>query len=172
MPRTPFRSTAVRERLDLTLLPRHDRADISVAGLPGHRVDSRDTPSSPISGNYTAQVANVLGRGRRRPAASPRSQARRQYLLVPEIRSPFASTLVPNIHVMATPASGGVFPNPLRRECVEGKHCAEAVAKLISGAATATPQNPCRRLLQHVAPAYALSRNPAPINPGGETACS
>jgi sulfide dehydrogenase [flavocytochrome c] flavoprotein subunit len=124
----------------------------------GGRVTSVDPATNTIVtdfGNYTAQVANVI----------PPQQAGRIAQIAgaadktgwcPIDPVTFASKLVPDIHVIGDACIGGGIPKSASAANAEGKACAEAVAKLISGASPAIPRliGACFNM---VAPDYAFS---------------
>ena len=106
-------------------------------------------------GNYTAQVANVI----------PPQQAGRIAAIAgaadntgwcPIDPVSFASTLVPNIHVIGDACLGGGIPKSASAANAQGKACAAAIATLLAGKAPETPRltGACYNT---VAPGYAFS---------------
>jgi sulfide dehydrogenase [flavocytochrome c] flavoprotein subunit len=124
----------------------------------GGRVTSVEPATNTIVtdfGNYTAQVANVI----------PPQKAGRIATIAGAVDNTgwcpidpvtFASTLVPNIHVIGDACMGGGIPKSASAANAQGKACAEAVAKLISGTQPAMPTllGACYNT---VAPGYAFS---------------
>src|SRR6202030_4722701 len=108
----------------------------------GGRVPCVDPPTTPIvtdSGNYTAQVANVI----------PPQQAGRIASIAGAVDNTgwcpidpvtFASKLVPNIHVIGDACMGGAIPKSASAANAEAKACASIVTSLIAGAAPAMPK--------------------------------
>jgi len=106
-------------------------------------------------GNYDAQVANVI----------PPQKAGRIASLAGAVDNTgwcpidpvtFASTLVPNVHVIGDACIGGGIPKSASAENAEAKACAGVVASLIAGTAPAVPKldGTCYNT---VAPGYAFS---------------
>jgi sulfide dehydrogenase [flavocytochrome c] flavoprotein chain len=106
-------------------------------------------------GNYTAQVANVI----------PPQQAGRIAAIASAVDNTgwcpidpvsFASTLVPNIHVIGDACLGGGIPKSASAANAQGKACATAIASLLAGKAPETPRltGACYNT---VAPGYAFS---------------
>jgi hypothetical protein len=126
----------------------------------GGRVTSVDPATNTIVtdfGNYTAQVANVIPPQKAgRIAAIAGAVDNTGWCPIDPVS--FASTLVPNIHVIGDACFGGVIPKSASAANAEGKTCAEAVAKLISGAAPPTPRL-AGACYNTVAPGYAFSQS-------------
>jgi len=106
-------------------------------------------------GNYDAQVANVI----------PPQKAGRIASLAGAVDNTgwcpidpvtFASTLVPNVHVIGDACIGGGIPKSASAANAEAKACAGVVASLIAGTAPAVPKldGTCYNT---VAPDYAFS---------------
>jgi len=106
-------------------------------------------------GNYDAQVANVI----------PPQKAGRIASLAGAVDNTgwcpidpvtFASTLVPNVHVIGDACIGGGIPKSASAANAEAKACAGVVASLIAGTAPAVPKldGTCYNT---VAPGYAFS---------------
>jgi len=126
----------------------------------GGRVTSVDPSSNTIVtdfGDYTAQVANVV----------PPQQAGRIAAIAGAVDNTgwcpidpvtFASTLLPNIHVIGDACFGGVIPKSASAANTEASACAEAVASLISGRQPTIPRltGAC---YSTVAPGYAFSQS-------------
>jgi NADPH-dependent 2,4-dienoyl-CoA reductase/sulfur reductase-like enzyme len=124
----------------------------------GGRVTSVDPLTNTIVtdfGNYTAQVANVI----------PPQKAGRIAEIAGTVDNTgwcpidpmtFASTLVPDIHIIGDACMGGGIPKSASAANAQGKACARAVANLIAGAPPAMPQleGACYNT---VAPGYAFS---------------
>ena len=124
----------------------------------GGRVTSVDPATNTIVtdfGNYTAQVANVI----------PPQKAGRIAEIADTVDNTgwcpidpmtFASTLVPDIHVIGDACMGGGIPKSASAANAQGKACAQAVANLIAGARSPMPQleGACYNT---VAPGYAFS---------------
>jgi sulfide dehydrogenase [flavocytochrome c] flavoprotein chain len=124
----------------------------------GGRVTSVDPLTNTVItdfGNYTAQVANVI----------PPQKAGRIAEIADTVDNTgwcpidpmtFASTLVPDIHVIGDACMGGGIPKSASAANAQGKACAQAVANLIAGAPPAIPrlEGACYNT---VAPGYAFS---------------
>src|ERR1700716_2323089 len=124
----------------------------------GGRVTSVDPATNTIVtdfGNYAAGVANVI----------PPQKAGRIAEIAGTVDNTgwcpidpmtFASTLVPDIHVIGDACMGGGIPKSASAANAQGKACAQAVANLIAGAPPAIPrlEGACYNT---VAPGYALS---------------
>jgi sulfide dehydrogenase [flavocytochrome c] flavoprotein subunit len=106
-------------------------------------------------GNYTAQVANVI----------PPQQAGRIAAIAGAVDNTgwcpidpvsFASTLVPNIHVIGDACIGGGIPKSASAANAQGKACAAAIASLLAGRPPDVPRltGACYNT---VAPGYAFS---------------
>jgi sulfide dehydrogenase [flavocytochrome c] flavoprotein chain len=106
-------------------------------------------------GNYTAQVANVI----------PPQKAGGIAAIVGVVDNTgwcpidpvsFASTLVPNVHVIGDACIGGGIPKSASAANAQGKACAAAIASLLAGKQPETPRltGACYNT---VAPGYAFS---------------
>jgi NADPH-dependent 2,4-dienoyl-CoA reductase/sulfur reductase-like enzyme len=124
----------------------------------GGRVTSVDPATSTIVtdfGNYTAQVANVIPAQKAGRIAEIAGAADNTGWC-PIDPVTFASKLVANVHVIGDACIGGGIPKSASAANAQGKACAGAVAKLISGMQPETPRlvGACYNT---VAPGYAFS---------------
>jgi NADPH-dependent 2,4-dienoyl-CoA reductase/sulfur reductase-like enzyme len=124
----------------------------------GGRVTSVDPATGTVItdfGNYTAAVANVIPPQRAGRIAAIAGAADKTGWC-PIDASTFASKLVPDIHVIGDACIGGGIPKSAAAASAQGKACADAVAKLISGTSPAIPKltGVCYNT---VAPGYAFS---------------
>jgi sulfide dehydrogenase [flavocytochrome c] flavoprotein subunit len=124
----------------------------------GGRVTSVEPATNTIItdfGNYTADVANVI----------PPQQAGRIAAIAGTVDTTgwcpidpvtFASTLMPNIHVIGDSCIGGGIPKSASAANAQAKACAAGIANLIAGARPDTPRlvGACYNT---VAPGYAFS---------------
>jgi sulfide dehydrogenase [flavocytochrome c] flavoprotein chain len=126
----------------------------------GGRVTSVDPATNTIItdfGNYTAEVANVIPpQMAGRIAGMAGAVDNTGWCPIDPVS--FASTLVPNIHVIGDACFSGVIPKSASAANAEAKACAAAVVSLISGAAPPTPKlsGTCYNT---VAPGYAFSQS-------------
>jgi NADPH-dependent 2,4-dienoyl-CoA reductase/sulfur reductase-like enzyme len=126
----------------------------------GGRVTSVDPATNTIItdfGNYTAQVANVIPPQKAgRIAGIAGAVDNTGWCPIDPVT--FASTLVPNIHVIGDACIAGGIPKSASAANAQAKACAAAVASLISGAAPPTPKlfGACYNT---VAPGYAFSQS-------------
>ncbi len=106
-------------------------------------------------GNYNAQVANVIPPQKAGRIATLAGAADKTGWC-PIEPATFASTLVPNIHVIGDAFIGGAAPKSASAASSEGKACAGIVAALIAGTAPEGPtiEGTCYNT---VAPGYAFS---------------
>jgi sulfide dehydrogenase [flavocytochrome c] flavoprotein subunit len=124
----------------------------------GGRVTSVDPATNTIVtdfGNYTAQVANVIPPQKAgRIAGIAGAADNTGWCPIDPVT--FASTLVPNIHVIGDACIGGGIPKSASAANAQGKACAAAVASLISGIQPEMPKlvGACYNT---VAPGYAFS---------------
>jgi sulfide dehydrogenase [flavocytochrome c] flavoprotein subunit len=124
----------------------------------GGRVTSVDSATNTIVtdfGNYTAQVANVIPAQKAGHIAETAGAADNTGWC-PIDPVTFASKLVANVHVIGDACIGGGIPKSASAANAQGKACAGAVAKLISGMQPETPRlvGACYNT---VAPGYAFS---------------
>jgi sulfide dehydrogenase [flavocytochrome c] flavoprotein subunit len=124
----------------------------------GGRVTSVDSATNTIVtdfGNYTAQVANVIPAQKAGRIAEIAGAADNTGWC-PIDPVTFASKLVANVHVIGDACIGGGIPKSASAANAQGKACAGAVAKLISGMQPETPRlvGACYNT---VAPGYAFS---------------
>jgi sulfide dehydrogenase [flavocytochrome c] flavoprotein subunit len=124
----------------------------------GGRVTSVDSATNTIVtdfGNYTAQVANVIPAQKAGHIAEIAGAADNTGWC-PIDPVTFASKLVANVHVIGDACIGGGIPKSASAANAQGKACAGAVAKLISGMQPETPRlvGACYNT---VAPGYAFS---------------
>jgi NADPH-dependent 2,4-dienoyl-CoA reductase/sulfur reductase-like enzyme len=131
-----------------------------IALSQGGRVTSVDPATNTIItdfGNYTAQVANVIPPQKAgRIAGIAGAVDNTGWCPIDPVT--FASTLVPNIHVIGDACIAGGIPKSASAANAQAKACAAAVASLISGAAPPTPKlfGACYNT---VAPGYAFSQS-------------
>jgi NADPH-dependent 2,4-dienoyl-CoA reductase/sulfur reductase-like enzyme len=124
----------------------------------GGRVTSVDPAANTIVtdfGNYAAQVANVIPPQKAgRIAAIAGAADNTGWCPIDPVT--FASKLLPNMHVIGDACIGGGIPKSASAANAQGKACAAAVAKLISGIQPQTPKlvGACYNT---VAPGYAFS---------------
>jgi NADPH-dependent 2,4-dienoyl-CoA reductase/sulfur reductase-like enzyme len=125
----------------------------------GGRVTSVDPATNTIVtdfGNYTAQVANVIPPQKAGRIAELADTADKTGWC-PIDPVTFASSLVPDIHVIGDACFGGTIPKSASAATGQAKACAEAVTSLLSGKAPETPKltGTCYNT---VAPGYAFSQ--------------
>jgi sulfide dehydrogenase [flavocytochrome c] flavoprotein chain len=124
----------------------------------GGRVTSVDALTNTIItdfGNYTAQVANVIPPQKAgRIAAAADTVDHTGWCPIDPMT--FASTLVPDIHIIGDACMGGGIPKSASAANAQAKACARAIANMIAGMPPATPQleGACYNT---VAPGYAFS---------------
>jgi sulfide dehydrogenase [flavocytochrome c] flavoprotein chain len=124
----------------------------------GGRVTSVDPGTNTIVtdfGNYTADVANVIPPQKAgRIAAIAGAADKTGWCPIDPVT--FASTLVPDVHVIGDACIGGGIPKSASAANAQAKACAGAVASLISGKPPAIPKlvGACYNT---VAPGYAFS---------------
>jgi sulfide dehydrogenase [flavocytochrome c] flavoprotein chain len=124
----------------------------------GGRVTSVDPGTNTIVtdfGNYTADVANVIPPQKAgRIAAIAGAADKTGWCPIDPVT--FASTLVPDVHVIGDACIGGGIPKSASAANAQAKACAGAVASLISGKPPAIPKlvGACYNM---VAPGYAFS---------------
>jgi len=124
----------------------------------GGRVTSVDALTNTIItdfGNYTAQVANVIPPQKAgRIAAAADTVDNTGWCPIDPMT--FASTLVPDIHIIGDACMSGGIPKSASAANAQAKACARAVANLIAGVPPAMPQleGACYNT---VAPGYAFS---------------
>ena len=129
-----------------------------IALSQGGRVTSVDPSNNTIVtdfGNYTAEVVNVIPPQKAgRIAAVAGAADNTGWCPIDPVT--FASKLVPNIHVIGDACIAGQIPKSASAANAQGKACAEAVAKLISGTEPSPPRlvGACYNT---VAPGYAFS---------------
>src|SRR6266478_5365213 len=124
----------------------------------GGRVVSVDAATNTVVtdfGDYKALVANVIPPQIAGRIAGIAGAADKTGWCPIEPRT-FASTLVPNIHVIGDACIGGGIPKSASAANAQGKACAAAVASMIAGAAPSAPKlvGACYNT---VAPGYAFS---------------
>ncbi len=124
----------------------------------GGRVVSVDPATNTVVtdfGDYKAQVANVIPPQKAGHIAGIAGAADKTGWC-PIDPVTFASTLVPNIHVIGDACIGGGIPKSASAANAQGKACAAAVASMIAGAAPSAPKlfGACYNT---VAPGYAFS---------------
>jgi sulfide dehydrogenase [flavocytochrome c] flavoprotein chain len=124
----------------------------------GGRVTSVEPATNTIVtdfGNYTAQVANVIPPQKAgRIAAIAGAVDNTGWCPIDPVS--FASTLVPNIHVIGDACIGGGIPKSASAANAQGKACAAAIASLLAGRQPDMPRltGTCYNT---VAPSYAFS---------------
>jgi sulfide dehydrogenase [flavocytochrome c] flavoprotein subunit len=124
----------------------------------GGRVTSVEPATNTIVtdfGNYTANVANVIPPQRAgRIAGIAGAVDNTGWCPIDPVS--FASTLVPNIHVIGDACIGGGIPKSASAANAQAKACAAAIVNLIAGARPETPRlvGACYNT---VAPGYAFS---------------
>jgi NADPH-dependent 2,4-dienoyl-CoA reductase/sulfur reductase-like enzyme len=131
-----------------------------VALSQGGRVTSVDPATNTIItefGDHVAQVANVIPPQKAGLIAEIAGAADKTGWC-PIDPVTFASRLVPDVHVVGDACLGGGIPKSASAANAQGKACAAAIAKLISGKAPDMPKltGICYNV---VAPAYAFSLN-------------
>jgi NADPH-dependent 2,4-dienoyl-CoA reductase/sulfur reductase-like enzyme len=131
-----------------------------VALSQGGRVTSVDPATNTIItefGDHVAQVANVIPPQKAGRIAEIAGAADKTGWC-PIDPVTFASRLVPDIHVIGDACLGGGIPKSASAANAQGKACAAAIAKLISGKAPEMPKliGVCYNV---VAPAYGFSLN-------------
>lgn len=129
-----------------------------IALSQGGRVVSVDAATNTIVtdfGNYNAQVANVIPPQKAGRIADIAGAADNTGWC-PINPVTFTSKLVPNIHVIGDAGIGGGIPKSASAASAQGKACAHAVAKLISGEEVEPPKltGAC---YSTVAPGYGFS---------------
>src|SRR6266404_1406480 len=124
----------------------------------GGRVVSVDPATNTVVtdfGDYKALVANVIPPQKAgRIAGIAGAADKTGWCPIDPVT--FASTLVPNIHVIGDACIGGGIPKSASAANAQGKACAAAVASMIAGAAPSAPKlfGACYNT---VAPGYAFS---------------
>ena len=126
----------------------------------GGRVTSVNPATNTIVtdfGNYTAQVANVIPPQKAGHIADI-AGAVDNTGWCPIDPVTFASKLMPDLHVIGDACFGGTIPKSASAANVQGKACAEAIAKLIAGKSPDIPRlvGACYNT---VAPGYAFSQS-------------
>jgi sulfide dehydrogenase [flavocytochrome c] flavoprotein subunit len=124
----------------------------------GGRVVSVDHATNTVVtdfGDYKAQVANVIPPQKAGRIAHVAGAADKTGWC-PIDPVTFASTLVPNIHVIGDACIGGGIPKSASAANAQGKTCAAAVASMIAGAAPSALRLP-GTCYNTVAPGYAFS---------------
>ena len=129
-----------------------------IALSQGGRVTSVDPATNTIVtdfGNYTAQVANVIPPHKAGRIAEIAGAADRTGWC-PIDPVTFASTLVPNVHVIGDACFGGSIPKSASAAQAQAKACAVAIVSMLSGKTAETPRlnGACYNI---VAPGYAFS---------------
>ncbi len=129
-----------------------------IALSQGGRVTSVDPATNTIVtdfGNYTAQVANVIPPHKAGRIAEIAGAADRTGWC-PIDPVTFASTLVPNVHVIGDACFGGSIPKSASAAQAQAKACAAAIVSMLSGKTAETPRlnGACYNI---VAPGYAFS---------------
>jgi NADPH-dependent 2,4-dienoyl-CoA reductase/sulfur reductase-like enzyme len=124
----------------------------------GGRVVSVDSATNTLVtdfGNYTADVANVIPPQQAgRIAAIAGAADKTGWCPIDPVS--FASTLVPDIHVIGDACIGGGIPKSASAANAEAKACAAALASLLSGRSLAIPRL-AGACYNTVAPGYAFS---------------
>ena len=124
----------------------------------GGRVVSVDSATNTLVtdfGNYTADVANVIPPQQAgRIAAIAGAADKTGWCPIDPVS--FASTLVPDIHVIGDACIGGGIPKSASAANAEAKACAAALASLLSGRSPAIPRL-AGACYNTVAPGYAFS---------------
>ena len=129
-----------------------------IALSQGGRVTSVDPAANTIVtdfGNYTAQVANVIPPHKAGRIAEIAGAADRTGWC-PIDPVTFASTLVPNVHVIGDACFGGSIPKSASAAQAQAKACAVAIVSMLSGKTAETPRlnGACYNI---VAPGYGFS---------------
>jgi sulfide dehydrogenase [flavocytochrome c] flavoprotein subunit len=124
----------------------------------GGRVVSVDPATNTVVtdfGDYKAQVANVIPPQKAgRIAGIAGTADKTGWCPIDPVT--FASTLVPNIHVIGDACIGGGIPKSASAASAQGKACAAAVASMIAGTAPSAQRLP-GTCYNTVAPGYAFS---------------
>ena len=150
-----------------------------IALSQGGRVTSVDPATNTIVtdfGNYTAQVANVIPPHKAGRIAEIAGAADRTGWC-PIDPVTFASTLVPNVHVIGDACFGGSIPKSASAAQAQAKACAAAIVSMLSGNTPETPRltGACYNI---VAPGYGvfaarrLSAEGRPVRGSGGRATS
>ena len=129
-----------------------------IALSQGGRVTSVEPATNTIVtdfGNYTAQVANVIPPHKAGRIAEIAGAADRTGWC-PIDPVTFASTLVPNVHVIGDACFGGSIPKSASAAQAQAKACAVAIVSMLSGKTAETPRlnGACYNI---VAPGYGFS---------------